>query len=74
MIARDIPPTMDPAIVAQIDERLANIRRDENLAIPLAIESGSRAWGGRRPIATMIAGSFLFAGSINICRRGSVAM
>jgi predicted nucleotidyltransferase len=49
MSKREIPPSMDPAAVARIDERLAAIRRDEPVAIPLAIESGSRAWGFPSP-------------------------
>lgn len=49
MSPRQIPPSMNPAAVARIDERLAAIRRDEPVAIPLAIESGSRAWGFPSP-------------------------
>ena len=49
MSPRDIPSSMDPAAVAEIDDRLAAIRRDEPVAIPLAIESGSRAWGFPSP-------------------------
>ena len=49
MSQRQIPPSMDPAAVARIDERLTAIRRDETVAIPLAIESGSRAWGFPSP-------------------------
>ena len=49
MSPRAISPFMDPAAVAQIDERLAAIRRDEPVVIPLAIESGSRAWGFPSP-------------------------
>ena len=40
---------MDAAIVAQIDARLAEVRRQHGVAIPLAIESGSRAWGFPSP-------------------------
>lgn len=40
---------MDPAVVAQIDERLARICVDHKVRIPLAIESGSRAWGFPSP-------------------------
>ena len=49
MSPRKIPASMDPAAVAQIDARLAAIRHDEPVAIPLAIESGSRAWGFPSP-------------------------
>jgi uncharacterized protein len=42
---RDIPDTMAAPAVARIDTRLADIGRQHGVAIPLAIESGSRAWG-----------------------------
>jgi predicted nucleotidyltransferase len=40
---------MDAGIVARIDARLDEIRREHNVRIPLAIESGSRAWGFPSP-------------------------
>ncbi len=40
---------MDPEAVARVGERLDAIARDEPVAIPLAIESGSRAWGFPSP-------------------------
>jgi predicted nucleotidyltransferase len=40
---------MDLSAVAQIDRRLADVRAIEGVAIPLAIESGSRAWGFPSP-------------------------
>lgn len=40
---------MDAGIVEQIDARLAYVRSEEGVAIPLAIESGSRAWGFPSP-------------------------
>jgi len=46
---RELPDSMDKAIVAQIDARLTKIRHDHNVEIPLAIESGSRAWGFPSP-------------------------
>lgn len=46
---RDIPPTMDAAAVASIDARLTALERDERISLPLAIESGSRAWGFPSP-------------------------
>ncbi|MGA7713248.1 MAG: nucleotidyltransferase domain-containing protein [Rhizomicrobium sp.] len=46
---RLIPSSMDSTIVAQIDARLAAIRQEHNVRIPLAIESGSRAWGFPSP-------------------------
>ncbi len=49
MIVRDIPPSMEPAAIARIDARLTAIRADQGVAIPLAIESGSRAWGFPSP-------------------------
>jgi predicted nucleotidyltransferase len=36
---------MDSDVVAQIDARLAGIAHEHGVRIPLAIESGSRAWG-----------------------------
>ncbi|GGE54199.1 hypothetical protein GCM10007276_34100 [Agaricicola taiwanensis] len=49
MLHRNIPSSMDSAIVAEIDARLDAIRSSEGVAIPLAIESGSRAWGFPSP-------------------------
>lgn len=40
---------MDPTVVAQIHERLAGVERDHAVVIPLAVESGSRAWGFPSP-------------------------
>ncbi|HUO91955.1 MAG TPA: nucleotidyltransferase domain-containing protein [Rhizomicrobium sp.] len=40
---------MDAAIVAKIEQRLARLRAEHNVRIPLAIESGSRAWGFPSP-------------------------
>jgi len=40
---------MDAAIVARIDARLDEICREHDVRIPLAIESGSRAWGFPSP-------------------------
>jgi len=49
MTLRAIPPGMSGEAVASIDARLDAIRRDHGVAIPLAIESGSRAWGFPSP-------------------------
>jgi predicted nucleotidyltransferase len=49
MVERSIPSSMNPETVARIDVRLAGIARDEHVIIPLAIESGSRAWGFPSP-------------------------
>jgi uncharacterized protein len=49
MLLRTIPPSMEADAVAQIDARLASIRSAQGVAIPLAIESGSRAWGFPSP-------------------------
>jgi predicted nucleotidyltransferase len=49
MTLRAIPSSMDPVIVAKIDARLAAVERDQHVAIPLAVESGSRAWGFPSP-------------------------
>lgn len=46
---RNIPPVMDPAVVAEIDARLDEVERREKVKILLAIESGSRAWGFPSP-------------------------
>jgi predicted nucleotidyltransferase len=46
---RSIPTDFDTAAVADIDAKLAAIEREERVAIPLAIESGSRAWGFASP-------------------------
>jgi predicted nucleotidyltransferase len=49
MTLRDLPRTFSRAAVAAIDARLADIERDHGVSIPLAIESGSRAWGFPSP-------------------------
>jgi predicted nucleotidyltransferase len=46
---RSIPAAFDPASVAVIDQRLETIRSEQHVTIPLAIESGSRAWGFPSP-------------------------
>lgn len=46
---RHLAPDMDPDVVAQIDGRLARVCDDDRVAIPWAIESGSRAWGFPSP-------------------------
>jgi predicted nucleotidyltransferase len=46
---RNIPESMDAAIVEQIDERLDGVAREHDVVIPWAIESGSRAWGFPSP-------------------------
>ncbi len=40
---------MDPAVVSDIKAQLASIQDSENVSIPLAVESGSRAWGFPSP-------------------------
>ncbi|MET1413159.1 nucleotidyltransferase domain-containing protein [Roseibium sp. HPY-6] len=40
---------MDPQIVTEIRTRLSDLETREKIAIPLAIESGSRAWGFPSP-------------------------
>lgn len=49
MAERSIPDSFDPAIVAEIDARLGAAEHDERVVIPIAIESGSRAWGFPSP-------------------------
>jgi len=46
---RQIPPSLDPLVVAQIDERLDGVERDDGVRVLWAIESGSRAWGFPSP-------------------------
>lgn len=49
MPLRAIPDTFDPSVVSAIEGRLTAVRETEGVAIPLAIESGSRAWGFPSP-------------------------
>lgn len=46
---RAVPESLDPAVVRRVDARLDAVVRDERVAIPLAVESGSRAWGFPSP-------------------------
>lgn len=46
---RAIPDSFDPAVVVEIDRRLAGIEESHVVSIPWAIESGSRAWGFPSP-------------------------
>ncbi len=46
---RAVPAGLDPAVVAEIDERLARLQTDLGVTIPWAVESGSRAWGFPSP-------------------------
>jgi len=49
MSLRSIPSDMDGAKVAAIDAMLDRIADDNRVFLPLAIESGSRAWGFSSP-------------------------
>jgi uncharacterized protein len=49
MSLRSIPDSFSPGAVAAIDTRLGVICAEHGVAIPLAIESGSRAWGFPSP-------------------------
>lgn len=49
MTLRSLPGSFSPQAVAAIDARLADIQRVHGVTIPLAIESGSRAWGFPSP-------------------------
>ncbi len=49
MTERYIEQGMAADAVAEIDRRLADVARNEDVVIPLAIESGSRAWGFPSP-------------------------
>jgi predicted nucleotidyltransferase len=46
---RTLPDSLDPAVVAEIDNRLATSAEEFGVTIPWAIESGSRAWGFPSP-------------------------
>jgi uncharacterized protein len=46
---RNLPADFAPDVVADIDALLRNVERDQRVTIPLAIESGSRAWGFSSP-------------------------
>lgn len=46
---RSIPADFDPAVVADIDARLAAVETAHGVRIPWASESGSRAWGFASP-------------------------
>ncbi|MET0307151.1 MAG: nucleotidyltransferase domain-containing protein [Sphingomonas sp.] len=49
MVAAREAPGFDPRVVAEIDARLDEVCARHRVAIPLAIESGSRAWGFPSP-------------------------
>ncbi len=49
MSLRSIPDSFSPGAVAAIDARLDAICAEHGVEIPLAIESGSRAWGFPSP-------------------------
>lgn len=46
---RSIPDSFDPAVVTQIEARLADVARHDGVNVVWAIESGSRAWGFPSP-------------------------
>ena len=46
---RSVPADFARAPLAEVDSRLAGIEREQRVAIGLAIESGSRAWGFPSP-------------------------
>jgi predicted nucleotidyltransferase len=46
---RAIPETFDAAVVDEIDARLDGVEAAHRVAVPWAIESGSRAWGFPSP-------------------------
>lgn len=49
MRLRAVPDTFSSAVVAEIDAVLESVESTHSVAIPLAIESGSRAWGFPSP-------------------------
>ncbi|MCR2764710.1 nucleotidyltransferase domain-containing protein [Microbacterium sp. zg.B48] len=46
---RSVPLSLDPFVIAEIDRRLSSVSTEEDVRIPWAIESGSRAWGFPSP-------------------------
>lgn len=46
---RAVPSSLDPAVVAEIDARLAGVETEHGVRIAWAVESGSRAWGFPSP-------------------------
>src|SRR5690606_35052728 len=46
---RAVPFSLDPAVVREVDARLDGVVRDERVAVPLAVASGSRGWGFPSP-------------------------
>lgn len=46
---RNIRDSFDPETVSKIDQRLSAVCQEHDVFIPLAIESGSRAWGFPSP-------------------------
>jgi predicted nucleotidyltransferase len=49
MSLRSLPADFAPDVVAEIDRRLDALHAAEGVSIPLAVESGSRAWGFASP-------------------------
>ncbi|WP_063042913.1 nucleotidyltransferase domain-containing protein [Nocardia pseudovaccinii] len=49
MSLRAIPASMDPMVVGSIDAELDRIEHAHRVSVPLAIESGGRAWGFPSP-------------------------
>ncbi|WP_051215664.1 nucleotidyltransferase domain-containing protein [Granulicoccus phenolivorans] len=46
---QELTDSFEPAVVAEVMRRLAGVRAEYGVAIPWAIESGSRAWGFPSP-------------------------
>jgi uncharacterized protein len=46
---RSIPDSFDPSVVLEIDAELTSVADDHGVALPMAVESGSRAWGFPSP-------------------------
>lgn len=46
---RNIPDTLDPMVVAEIDARLERVADTQGVSVSWAVESGSRAWGFPSP-------------------------
>ena len=49
MSLRAVPENTDAATIAEIDALLDRLEREQAVALPIAVESGSRAWGFPSP-------------------------
>jgi hypothetical protein len=54
MLLQDLPSSFSREIVAGIDARLGAVEAEHGVSIPLAVESGSRAWGFPSPSRKLV--------------------